>query len=92
MIYLLIKGGIDQCKGEDNITFQTQINLDIGLFTSQSSFYYCDKHLVTIYKKKVGHSIFRTAQYQLLQPNISNYRVTCDEPLTNQKTRILFEK
>ena len=48
MIYLLMKGDIDQCKGEDTITFQTQINLDIGLFTRQSLFYYCDKHLVTI--------------------------------------------
>ena len=39
-IYRCVKGDIDRCEADVNITFYTPINLYIGLFKHQSLFYY----------------------------------------------------
>ena len=39
-IYWCVKGDTGRCEAEANITFNTPINLDIGLFKHQWLFYY----------------------------------------------------
>ena len=60
-MYRCVKDDIDRREADANITFHTQINLDIGLFKHQVLFYNSSVSnfwLILSKKEKVCHSKF----------------------------------